>query len=68
MKKYILILITFILVSCNFNKIYQNREEDKKEEAFKLFGDGFFQVTSKKQLEQMLDRIDKDCGDNIKKN
>lgn len=31
MKKYILVLIAFILVSCNFNKIYHNREEDKKE-------------------------------------
>lgn len=31
MKKYILILITFILVSCSYNKIYEDRESDKQD-------------------------------------
>lgn len=31
MKKYILILIALTIVSCNFNKTYHNREEDKKD-------------------------------------
>lgn len=84
MKKYILILIASILVSCNFNKIYQNREEDKKDaekiankfysliqqnnrqEAFKLFGEKFFTITSKGQLNQMIDNINMSCGSNMK--
>lgn len=31
MKKYILILIALLVISCNFNKTYHNREEDKQE-------------------------------------
>ena len=31
MKKYFLILITFFLTSCNFNRTFENREEDKKD-------------------------------------
>lgn len=31
MKKYILILIALMVISCNFNKTYRNREEDKQE-------------------------------------
>lgn len=31
MKKYILILVVLFLTSCNFNKTYRNREEDKKD-------------------------------------
>lgn len=31
MKTYILILITLFLTSCNLNRTYENREEDKKE-------------------------------------
>ncbi|WP_213280347.1 hypothetical protein [Chryseobacterium indologenes] len=83
MKKYILILISLFLISCNFNKTYRNREEDKqyagkitekfysllkkdnREEAFKLFGNKFFKITNKEQLKQMLDMINKDCGNSI---
>lgn len=31
MKTRILILLSFILLSCNFNKVYKDREEDKRE-------------------------------------
>lgn len=31
MKKYLLILISLLLVSCDFNKYYKDREEDKQE-------------------------------------
>ena len=31
MKKYFLILITFFFLSCNFNRTFENREEDKKD-------------------------------------
>jgi len=83
MNKYILILITLFLISCNFNKTYRNREEDKKEaekitekyyalikennrqEAFKLIGNKFFETTNKKQLNQMIDDINAECGDKI---
>lgn len=83
MNKYILLLIAFFLVSCNFNKTYRNREEDKKEaekitekfydlikennrpEAFKLIGKKFFETTNKKQLNQMMDDINAECGDKI---
>jgi len=83
MKKYILILITLLFISCNFNKTYRNREEDKqdaekitekfysllkkdnREEAFKLFGDKFFKITNKEQLNKMLNDIKTSCGDQI---
>jgi hypothetical protein len=88
MKKYVLILIALILVSCNFNKTYHNREEDKKDaekitekyyqlikgnnkqEAFKSFGEKFFdkkygKINSKEQLNQMIDDINIECGDKI---
>jgi len=31
MKNYILILLSWFLVSCSFNKTYENREADKEE-------------------------------------
>ncbi|WP_312902856.1 hypothetical protein [Chryseobacterium taichungense] len=83
MKKCILILVVLFLTSCNFNKTYHNREEDKKEaekitgkfyalikenntqEAFKLIGNKFFETTNKKQLNQMIDDINAECGDKI---
>ncbi|ASK30716.1 hypothetical protein CEY12_11575 [Chryseobacterium sp. T16E-39] len=83
MNKYILLLIAFFFVSCNFNKTYHNREEDKqdaekiterfyyliknddRQEAFKLIGSKFFETTNKKQLNQMIDDINAECGDKI---
>lgn len=31
MKNYFLILLSFLLISCNFNTVHENREEDKKD-------------------------------------
>lgn len=31
MKKYILILISFIFIGCSYDKIYENREEDRQD-------------------------------------
>ncbi|MGG5211020.1 hypothetical protein ACQWU4_19030 [Chryseobacterium sp. MIQD13] len=31
MKKFCIILISFLLISCSFNQTFSNREEDKKE-------------------------------------
>lgn len=83
MKKYILILVSFLFIACNFNETYHNREEDKKdaekitekfydfiqknnrEEAFKLIGNKFFKTTNKRQLNQMIDDINAECGAQI---
>jgi len=81
MKKYILILISFLFIGCGFDKTYHNREEDRQDaekvtekfydlikqnnrkEAFKLIGDKFFKTTNKKQLNQMIDDINAECGE-----
>ncbi|MCS3529066.1 hypothetical protein [Chryseobacterium sp. JUb7] len=83
MKKYVLILISFLFLGCNFDKTYHNREGDKqdaqkitkkfysllkknnREEAFKLIDNNFFETTNKKQLNQMIDDINAECGDKI---
>ncbi|NIF05275.1 hypothetical protein F3J23_07445 [Chryseobacterium sp. Tr-659] len=31
MKKYIIILISFLFIGCSYDKIYENRESDKQE-------------------------------------
>lgn len=43
MKKYILILIAFVLVSCSYNKIYEDRESDKQD-AQKIINKFYFLI------------------------
>ncbi|MBO9693588.1 hypothetical protein [Chryseobacterium sp.] len=43
MKKYIVILITFVLVSCSYNKIYEDRESDKQD-AQKIINKFYFLI------------------------
>jgi hypothetical protein len=52
MKKYILILIAFIFVSCSYDKIYENREEDRQD-AQKIVNKFYFLIqhdNSKKEI------------------
>ncbi|MBP2619398.1 hypothetical protein [Chryseobacterium jejuense] len=57
MKKYILIFITFFLISCNFNSTSQNREEDKKE-AEKIT-ERFYYFIKKNDKENAIELISK---------
>jgi len=43
MKKYVLILIAFVLISCNYNKIYEDRESDKQD-ARKIINKFYFLI------------------------
>ena len=77
MKKYILILFTFLLVSCNSKeqdrkdakkitqKFYTLLKENNREGIFKLCGDELFKVASKEQVNQMFDTSSSQFG-NIK--
>lgn len=77
MKKYILILIVLFLTSCNFNKVYENREEDKQE-AQKVIDKFYFLIqqnnreeafklfdqktTSKEKFDLIYDKVENENG------
>jgi len=77
MKKYILILISFLFIGCSYDKIYENRESDRQE-AQKIT-DKFFslikqnnreeafklfnqETTSKEKFNLVLDKIENENG------
>lgn len=43
MKKYIIIPIVYIIVSCSYDKIYENREEDRQD-AQKVINKFYYSV------------------------
>jgi len=43
MKKYILILISFLFIGCSYDKIYENRESDKQD-AQKVINKFYFLI------------------------
>ncbi|AZA77615.1 hypothetical protein EG347_08850 [Chryseobacterium sp. G0186] len=46
-------------------KFYSLLKKNNREEAFKLIDNKFFETTNKKQLNQMIDDINAECGDKI---
>ncbi|MDR6545638.1 hypothetical protein J2810_001686 [Chryseobacterium rhizosphaerae] len=64
MKKYILILISFLFIGCSYDKIYENREEDRQD-AQKIINKFYFLVKedNKKELFKLFsDRFFKEVG------
>ena len=80
MKKIGLGLILISMMSCSYDKIYENREEDRQdaqkvtekfyyflqqdntEDAFKLFSNNFFQVTTRDKLSQVINKTQNEYG------
>ncbi|WP_261511407.1 hypothetical protein [Chryseobacterium paludis] len=64
MKKYILILIPFLFIGCSYDKIYENREEDRQD-AQKIINKFYFLVKedNKKELFKLFsNRFFKEVG------
>jgi hypothetical protein len=65
MKKYVLILISFLFVGCSYDKIYENRESDKQD-AQKVINKFYFLVkenNNKKEVFKLFsDRFFKEVG------
>ncbi|WP_333596754.1 hypothetical protein [Chryseobacterium flavum] len=77
MKKYILILISFLFIGCSYDKIYENRESDRQEAqkiANKFYSlikqnnreEAFKlfnqETTSKEKFNLVLDKIESENG------
>ncbi|EJL76039.1 hypothetical protein [Chryseobacterium populi] len=50
MKKYVLILISFLFIGCSYDKIYENRESDKQD-AQKVINKFYFLVQENNKKE-----------------
>ncbi|WP_128572548.1 hypothetical protein [Chryseobacterium sp. P1-3] len=77
MKKYILILISFLFIGCSYDKIYENRESDRQE-AQKITNKFYSlikqnnreeafklfnqETTSKEKFNLVLDKIESENG------